>query len=211
MYGKGKLPEGLNELKMIIELDRRGKEDAVYYNCENSEFEDYIARKGFKTEMGSFSDISVIAPELGVAAANLSSGYYNAHTLHEYINRKQLEAVVRKVTGIVAETVSPRLPKYKYMEGICGYGRWGQKAGKRWGAGKAPWMLSLAEERKTVPENIRDDYGGLLDYYTVSELEEWRADYGDQIIPRICETEFGCSRYREMADEETAEKQKEGI
>ena len=42
-------------------------------------------------------------------------------------------------------------------------------------------------------------------------VEEWRADYGDQIIPRICETEFGCSRYREMADEETAEKQKEGI
>lgn len=121
---------------------------------------------------------------------------------------------MRKVTGIVAETVSPGFPKYKYMEGICGYGRWGQKAGKRWGAGKVPWQLFLAEEHaflKTVPENIRDDYEALLDYYTVRELEEWRADYGDQIIPRICETEFGCSRYREMADEETAEKQKEGI
>lgn len=216
MHRKGKLPDGLDTLKILMEIDRKGKEDAVYYNCKNPEFEDYIAGKGFKTEMGSFTDISVIAPELGVAAVNLSSGYYNAHTLHEYINRKQLEAVVRKVTGIVAETVSPVFPKYEYVEGFPGYGYWGQKTGKRWGAGKVPWQLSLAEERdflKTIPENIRDDYEVLLDYYTVRELEEWRADYGDQIIPKICENESGCSysRYREMVDGETAEKQKEGI
>ena len=37
---------------------------------------------------------------LGVAAVNLSSGYYNAHTQHEYINKKQLDTVVQKVIGI---------------------------------------------------------------------------------------------------------------
>lgn len=216
MHRKGKLPGELEKIKILMEIDRKGKEDAVYYNCENPEFEDYIAGKGFKTEAGSFSDISVIAPELGVAAANLSSGYYNAHTLHEYINRRQLDAVVRKVTGIVAETVGPGFPRYEYIEGFRRCGRWRQKAGKGWSAGTVPWQLSLAEERaflKNVPENIRDDYEALLDYYTVRELEEWRADYGDQIIPKICETESGCSysRYREMADGETAEKQKEGI
>ena len=81
------LPNELDNLKFIIELDRKGKNDAVYYRCANLDFEEYITGKGFKTAQGSFSDISLIAPELEIAAVNLSCGYYHAHTRHEYINR----------------------------------------------------------------------------------------------------------------------------
>ena len=117
-HNKGKLPKKLDTLKLLIEIDRKGSKDAVYYDCDNPELEKYITGKGFVTASGSFSDISVIAPELGVAAVNISSGYYNAHTLHEYINRKQLEAVIQEVIGIIADTVKPDFPKYEYIERV---------------------------------------------------------------------------------------------
>ena len=90
LHSQGLLPNELDALKFIVEIDRKGKNDAVYYDCDNPDFEAYIAGKGFTTALGSFSDISLIAPELGVAAVNLSSGYYNAHTLHEFINVKEV-------------------------------------------------------------------------------------------------------------------------
>lgn len=65
-YCKGKMPEGLEAMKLLVEIDRKGCKDAVYYSCDNPEFEAYITSKGFVTASGSFSDISVIAPEMGV-------------------------------------------------------------------------------------------------------------------------------------------------
>ena len=197
MYGKNKLPKELDDLKILVEIDRKGKNDAVYYDCENPEFEAYISSKGFRTEWGSFSDISVVAPELGVAAVNLSSGYYNAHSLHEYINKKQLDVVIRKVTEIVADAVKPDFPKYEYVEsrGWGGYGRWSR--GIQWGYNAIETadgkILTETEFLRTVPEDIRDDYEALLDYYTIGELEDYRIANGDQIIPLLCETELGFS------------------
>lgn len=181
-YRKGVLPKELDQMKLIIEIDRKGKNDAVYYDCGNSYFEDYITGKGFKTAFGSFSDISDVAPELGIAAVNLSSGYYNAHTLHEYINRKQLENTVRKVVEIIAESVKPEFPRYEYIEAsrYCGMG---------WGRSYLDWY---DEEKvlKKLPEDIREEYEALLDFYTVGELEEYRTEMGDMVIHQLFETEF---------------------
>lgn len=55
----------------------------------------------FKTAQGSFSYISPIAPEFGVTAVNLSCGYHHAHTLHEYINHKELDEIIGKVIDII--------------------------------------------------------------------------------------------------------------
>ena len=111
-----KLPLELDNLKCIVEIDRRGSNDAVYYDCANTQFEDYITSKGFKTAYGSFSDISIIAPELGVAAVNLSSGYYNAHTQHEYINLTELNQIIRRVVEIINDTMKKNFPKYEYVD-----------------------------------------------------------------------------------------------
>lgn len=99
------------DINYIIELDRKGKEDAVYYNCNNEDFEKWITSFGFKTAIGSYSDISTIAPALGVAAVNLSSGYYNQHTQHEYISLKTVNRVIGKVT----EMISKKSVKYEYV------------------------------------------------------------------------------------------------
>ena len=50
---RGKLPD-LSSIKLIIEVDRKGSHDAVFYDCDNKDFEKYIVSKGFKTEYGSY-------------------------------------------------------------------------------------------------------------------------------------------------------------
>ena len=117
-HSQHQLPNELDNLKFIIELDRKGKNDAVYYRCANSNFEKYITSKGFKTAQGSFSDISLIAPELGIAAVNLSCGYYHAHTRHEYINRSQLDDTIQKVINIVSESYRDDLPIFDYRKSL---------------------------------------------------------------------------------------------
>ena len=114
-FMNGILPTELVDLKAIIEIDRKGKNDAVYYDCVNYDFENYITEKGYSTAFGSFSDISVIAPVLGIAAVNLSSGYYYAHTLYEYINKKHLEATIQRVLEIVNDASKEDFPKYEYF------------------------------------------------------------------------------------------------
>ena len=110
-----RLPAELDTLKFIVEIDRRGSHDAVYYDCFNPDFEDYIEGKGFTFAHGSFSDISYIAPELNAAAVNLSSGYHNAHTRHEYINRAELENTIEKVCEMVNDAALPNFPRYEYV------------------------------------------------------------------------------------------------
>lgn len=68
------------KIKYIIQLDRRGSNDCVFYSCDNPEFTKYISSFGFVPAIGLFSDISVICPLTGIAGVNLSVGYYNEHT-----------------------------------------------------------------------------------------------------------------------------------
>lgn len=92
------------EVNFIVEMDRAGNNDAVFYDCDNPEFTDFVCGFGFKEEMGSFSDISIIAPALGVAAVNLSSGYHNPHTIHEYVCTDEVEANIDRICDMVSDS-----------------------------------------------------------------------------------------------------------
>lgn len=173
-FAKDNLPKGLKNLKLLIEIDRKGHNDAVFYYCDNPAFEAYINSKGFVTEWGSFSDISIIAPVLGVAAVNLSSGYYNAHTLHEYIDCRRLEETIQRVLEIVEE--SPKLPQYQYIKAKTTF-----------------WSTSYFP--KDLPKDIEDEYIELLDYYSEEELEEIREKLGDNGIHQLFQYEFGGALY----------------
>jgi hypothetical protein len=206
-HEKGKLPKTLDELKLLIEIDRKGKQDAVYYDCANPEFEKYITGKGFKTDWGSFSDISYVAPELGVAAVNLSSGYYNAHTLHEYINRKQLNLVVTKVEGIIAEAAEEGFPKYEYVESPRiswrsdrDFGSWG-----KWDKADSRIWLDDTEDTELadIPMEILDEYIELSDFHSYAELDALRKEHGDQIIKLMYDSEISMyERYTPKACDE---------
>ena len=171
------LPKELNDLKFLVELDRKGSRDAVYYHCDNPDFEAYISGKGFKTAQGSFSDISLIAPELGIAAVNLSCGYYSAHTRHEHINRAELNDTICKVVDIISNAT--QLPRFEYVECI-------QSVEPR----KFVYRDESVILPRKVPTNLRDIYKFLLDFYSANELESFRAEFGDQILWQIYNDEI---------------------
>ena len=101
------------DCRAIIQLDRQGKDDAVYYDCDNKTFEKKITSYGFKTQWGTFSDISVIAPAWKIAAVNLSVGYYDEHRAIETLNLKQLESTIKKVERMLKDC--GKWPSYAYI------------------------------------------------------------------------------------------------
>lgn len=111
----------------IIELDRKGVNDAVFYSCDNKEFTDFVCDvTGFKESHGSFSDISTLAPALKTAAVNLSCGYYNAHTTQEYVIYDEMMDIIEAVKVLIKtesehfEYVQRKYPIYSY----CGSGNY---------------------------------------------------------------------------------------
>ena len=116
------------EFNYAIELDRRGKNDAVFYDCDNPEFEDFITKEFFETAYGSFTDICTVAPVIGCAAVNFSCGYYGAHTEKEYVVMSEMEKVIEETCKLLERTTED--DKFEYIEskyggyGCYGYG-WG--------------------------------------------------------------------------------------
>lgn len=104
------------DLKFMIQLDRRGKEDCVFYDCNNPDFLRFIESFGFKTAYGSLSDISVLAPCWKIAATNLSVGYYNEHSYAEFLCFTFLLATIEKVKNILNSVAnSPAMEPYLYI------------------------------------------------------------------------------------------------
>ena len=103
----------LEKIKAIFQLDRRGSEDCVFYDCDNPDFVKYIESFGFVEASGTFSDISIIAPEWEVAAVNLSVGYYNEHTNHEYLRLDELETTIERVEQMLA--AADDMPTFSYI------------------------------------------------------------------------------------------------
>jgi hypothetical protein len=100
------------EVNYIVELDRRGYNDAVFYDCDNPDFIKFVTGFSFAEDYGSFSDISIIAPKLGIAAVNISTGYFNEHTRYEYVD---MEAVRQNISR-VGKMVSTASARFEYME-----------------------------------------------------------------------------------------------
>lgn len=96
-------PEAPVELKYIIQLDRRGSNDCVFYDCDNPKFEEYVETFDFVTTYGTFSDISVICPAWGVAGVNLSIGYINEHSYSEILYIGSMLSTIKKVEKMLKD------------------------------------------------------------------------------------------------------------
>jgi len=192
-YINGHLPKKLDRIKFLVEIDRKGNKDAVYYDLDNPEFEAFIEQYGFETDYGSYSDICDVAPALGVAAVNLSSGYYQAHTQHEYINRKELEHTTQKVIEIVADSLKDDVPQFEYIEEVkYRY----SKLGYRYYYDQCKLDIGITEEEDNeVPDDVPAKYAlayeDLLYVYKKSELEEVRQIYGNEVLVELYEDAYG--------------------
>lgn len=99
-------------LNFLIQLDRRGCGESVFYECGNADFQKYINSFGFETRPGTFTDISFLGPRWDTAAVNLSVGYMNEHTYREFLLTDWMLETLEKVIKIL-ETPSQ---KYDYQE-----------------------------------------------------------------------------------------------
>lgn len=102
------------DVKYIIEFDRRGKDDCVFYDCGNDEFIDYVESFGFVKNYGTYSDISVLGSAWDIASVNLSSGYYNEHTEKEYIIFNELEETINRAKSMLKAL--EKAPYFDYQE-----------------------------------------------------------------------------------------------
>lgn len=108
-------------LKYMIELDRRGTNDCVFYDCYCPEFIDYVESFGFCEHWGSFSDISFLMPEWQICGVNLSVGYEDEHSYTEILNIGPLFDTIKKVKKMLTEK---NIPDFTYNEMVGSMSHW---------------------------------------------------------------------------------------
>lgn len=108
-----KYPKPPFDIKYIVELDRQGIQDAVFYYCDNPKFKDYIESCNFISDWGTFTDISIICPVWKIAGVNLSVGYFNEHSKIETLHTDILYATIKKVEQMIQH--SKNAPYFKYI------------------------------------------------------------------------------------------------
>ena len=88
----------------MVEFDRKGNNDAVFYHCGNEEFIDFIEdATNFKFARGSMSDISALMEAANLSAVNLSCGYYNAHYVTEYVMYDEMMDTIEAAKALIKE------------------------------------------------------------------------------------------------------------
>lgn len=108
-------------MKYIIQLDRRGACDCVFYDCDNKEFVKYVESFGFIEAYGSFTDISELCPAWGVAGVNLSVGYRDEHTESEVLFVSPMLSTLEKVKKMLADANNSK--EWKYVRSKWAYNK----------------------------------------------------------------------------------------
>lgn len=113
------------DIKFIIELDRKGKHDLVFYDCDNKDFTKWCEKTtGWKKAYGSCSDISYLAPAIECAAVNLSCGYYDEHKLWHTVKIEEMFNTLS--TAIKMIEASETVERFEYVEAYDNYSySWG--------------------------------------------------------------------------------------
>lgn len=106
------IPCPFEDLRYIIQLDRRGSNDCVFYDCDNPAFVDYVESFGFVEAIGSFSDISVICPAWKIAGVNLSIGYRDEHSTSEVLFVGQMLHTIDRVCAMLQAS---DIPSFEYI------------------------------------------------------------------------------------------------
>ena len=109
-----------DDLRYIIQLDRRGSNDCVFYDCDNKDFISYVEQFGFVEAIGSFTDICSICPAWKVAGVNLSIGYQDEHSISEILFVGQMLSTIDKVCDMLQEE---DIPKFEYVPFLYANGK----------------------------------------------------------------------------------------
>lgn len=121
-------PCPIPNLKYMIELDRQGENDAVFYQCYCPTFMSYIEDFGFLEKRGSYSDISFLMEKWQICGVNLSTGYFDEHSYSEILNVNALFATIGKVEKMLRD--AHNIPVLHYEENKSSLTNWYRSNGK---------------------------------------------------------------------------------
>jgi len=201
-------------VQFIVEFDRRNGNDAVFYDCDSKEFCDFVESYKFKKTFGTFSDISIIAPHLGIAAVNLSSAYYNPHTVNEYIRIHELDRIIDQAIPLISDVSQ----KFEYVKKTYTYttynghntyyghhdtwddSRWDQGVSGTWGSGgHVKYQDKKKEEKKS---DGRTAFAAGWEYRetgTTSGTEATSYDSDGRVVDRLGRCDW-CSHWFKKDD-----------
>jgi hypothetical protein len=176
----------------MVELDRKGVEDAVFYSCANEEFIKFVCNAtGNIKAHGSFSDISTLMPASKLCGVNLSCGYFQAHTKNEYVNYNiMMETIL--ITKHLIQTKCDKPFVYKayqydnyYERGYDWCDEW-DKDGWDESASNGKMKQSDVQKIDNIPSRISKD--------TYLELEALTCDYKgrEKVLYALGETKREC-------------------
>lgn len=97
------------DVRYLIQADRRGKSDLITHtngiNSASDEFvkdiESLMEKYGYSEEIGTFTDIGILANKLLISGVNVSCGYYNEHTFKECCNINELNNCLNFIHDII--------------------------------------------------------------------------------------------------------------
>lgn len=102
----------VKDVRFILALDRAGKQDSVYYECDNKDFKKWIDSFGFVEAIGSRTDICTLCSEWDVAGVNFSVGYYGNHHETEYVKLWELQDTISKCLDIIKDAKEDKIFPY---------------------------------------------------------------------------------------------------
>ena len=152
------------DFNYIIEFDRAHANDAVFYQCANSDFEKFITKEFYKTAYGSFTDICEVAPAIGCAAVNLSCGYYAAHTTSEYVVLSEMEKSIEAACAILARTTEN--DKFEYIEKTYQYSKYYNYVNSY------PYSYSYKDEEDDIDDLFCEKYY-IIEYTDNNGITKW--------------------------------------
>ena len=115
-FAKSKFIDDLQNVNFVIQLDRHGDNDAVFYDDANDEFHKWVEDvTGYKEANGTCSDISEICPACGISGVNLSCGYYNEHHDYETVKLEEMERTYEATVKLIEEGISLKEP-FEYVD-----------------------------------------------------------------------------------------------
>jgi len=119
-------------MNIFIELDRRGRDEYVYYfHGMPKEVATWVESFGFKKDHGSMSDVMSLTEEYSIPHVNLSVGYYDQHTSREMLRPNELQETIDKVFAMICDP----LEELHVVDGSAwnmynyGYGDYGDYGG----------------------------------------------------------------------------------
>lgn len=122
--------QNLGHIPYGLVLDRMGGTDIL---CENHdygtpEFEHVLLSMGipfgFSVGYGTFSDADYLSDQ--ISCANISVGYHNAHTKHEYVVLSELQNTINFVHSVISYLdINFDAPDKKFSYGAGIYGNYG--------------------------------------------------------------------------------------